>query len=96
MTITFPHMGWLYIPVKALFDDLNVPIVVPPPINNKTLEIGTLLAPEMAALPMKINLGNYVQSIENGADTIVLTGSCGPCRFGYYGVVEQEIPGSGL
>ncbi len=91
MTITFPHMGWLYIPVKALFGDLNVPIVVPPPINNKTLEIGTLLAPEMACLPMKINLGNYVQSIENGADTIVLTGSCGPCRFGYYGVVEQEI-----
>jgi hypothetical protein len=29
--------------------------------------------------------------MEKGADTIVLTGSCGPCRFGYYGVVEQEI-----
>ena len=23
MTITFPHMGQVYIPVKALFDDLG-------------------------------------------------------------------------
>lgn len=91
MTITFPHMGQVYIPVKALFDDLGVPVVVPPPVSNKTLEIGTRIAPEMACLPMKINLGNYIQSMEKGADTIVLTGSCGPCRFGYYGIVEQEI-----
>jgi len=29
-------------------------------------------------------LGNYIQSIEQGADTVVITGSCGPCRFGEY------------
>ncbi len=91
MTITFPHMGQVYIPVKALFDDLGVPVVIPPSVSNRTLEIGTLIAPEMACLPMKINLGNYIQSMEKGADTIVLTGSCGPCRFGYYGILEQEI-----
>ncbi|MGI6526058.1 MAG: CoA protein activase [Caldicoprobacterales bacterium] len=91
MTITFPHMGQVYIPAKALFDDLGVPVVVPPPVSSKTLEIGTRISPEMACLPLKINLGNYIQSLEQGADTIVLTGSCGPCRFGYYGVVEQEI-----
>jgi predicted nucleotide-binding protein (sugar kinase/HSP70/actin superfamily) len=91
MTITFPHMGRIYIPVKALFDDLGVPVVVPPPVSKRTLEIGTRISPEMACLPMKINLGNYIESMERGADTIVLTGSCGPCRFGYYGIVEQEI-----
>jgi predicted nucleotide-binding protein (sugar kinase/HSP70/actin superfamily) len=91
MIITFPHMGQVYIPLKALFDDLGVSVIIPPPVSNKTLEIGTLIAPEMACLPMKINLGNYIQSIEKGADTVVLTGSCGPCRFGYYGIVEQEI-----
>ena len=91
MTITFPHMGRIYIPVKALFDDLGVSVVVPPPVSKETLEIGTRISPEMACLPLKINLGNYIQSMRKGADTIVLTGSCGPCRFGYYGVVEQEI-----
>ncbi|NLC43124.1 MAG: CoA protein activase, partial [Clostridiales bacterium] len=91
MIITFPHMGRVYIPAKALFDDLGVQVVVPPPVSKETLEIGTCISPESACLPLKINLGNYIQSMEKGADTIVLTGSCGPCRFGYYGVVEQEI-----
>jgi predicted nucleotide-binding protein (sugar kinase/HSP70/actin superfamily) len=40
---------------------------------------------------LKINMGNYIESLSQGADTIVLSGSCGPCRFGYYGVVQQEI-----
>lgn len=91
MIVTFPHMGRVYIPVKALFDDLGVQVIVPPPVSKETLEIGTRISPESACLPLKINLGNYIQSMERGADTIVLTGSCGPCRFGYYGVVEQEI-----
>ncbi len=91
MVITFPHMGKMYMPVKAIFDDLGVKIVIPPAISKKTLEIGTRLSPEMACLPLKINMGNYIESIEKGADTIVLSGSCGPCRFGYYGVVQKEI-----
>jgi len=81
----------MYIPVKALFDDLGVKVVIPPPISKKTLETGTRLSPEMACLPLKINMGNYLESIARGADTIVLSGSCGPCRFGYYGVVQKEI-----
>jgi predicted nucleotide-binding protein (sugar kinase/HSP70/actin superfamily) len=40
---------------------------------------------------LKINIGNYIESIEKGADTVLLSGSCGPCRFGYYGVVQKEI-----
>jgi len=84
-------MGQAYISIKALFEELGVRIVVPPVISKKTLEIGTKLSPELACLPLKINMGNYIESIEKGADTIVITGSCGPCRFGYYGVVQQEI-----
>jgi len=81
----------VYIPSKGLFDDLGVPVSVPNPISKKTLEIGTKVSPEMACLPLKINMGNYIQSLDSGADTIILTGSCGPCRFGYYGIIEKEI-----
>jgi len=91
MIVTFPHMGKVYIPAKGLFDDLGVPVSVPNPISKKTLEIGTKVSPEMACLPLKINMGNYIQSLDSGADTIILTGSCGPCRFGYYGIIEKEI-----
>lgn len=91
MKVTFPHMGQAYLAVKGLLDDLGVEVVIPPPITKKTLEIGTKLSPEMACLPLKVNIGNYIESIEKGADTIIISGSCGPCRFGYYGVVQKEI-----
>lgn len=91
MKITFPHIGNSYIPIKAMFDDLGVETVVPPKCSKKTLELGTKYAPELICLPLKINLGNYLESIEKGADTIVITGGCGPCRFGYYSEVQKEI-----
>lgn len=91
MKVTFPHIGNTYIGVKAAFDALGVDVVVPPMCSSRTLELGTRYSPEMACLPLKITLGNYIESVERGADTIVITGSCGPCRFGYYGVVQQEI-----
>lgn len=91
MKVTFPHMGQAYLAIKGLLDDLGIEVVIPPPITQRTLEIGTQLSPEMACLPLKINIGNYIESIERGADTIIITGSCGPCRFGYYGVVQKEI-----
>lgn len=91
MKVTFPHMGQAYLAIKGMLDDLGIEVVIPPPITERTLEIGTKLSPEMACLPLKINIGNYIESIEKGADTIIIAGSCGPCRFGYYGVVQKEI-----
>ncbi|MTI57669.1 CoA protein activase [Geosporobacter ferrireducens] len=91
MKITFPHMGNTHIGIKCLFDELGVETVIPPKISKKTLEIGTKYAPELICLPLKITLGNYIESIERGADTIVVTGSCGPCRYGYYSEVQKEI-----
>lgn len=91
MKITFPHMGNTYITGKVLLDELGVEYVVPPFNNKKALEIGTKYSPEMACLPLKINLGNYIQAYEQGADTVLITGGCGPCRFGYYCEIEREI-----
>lgn len=91
MKLTFPHMGNAYIAAKALFEDLGGQVVTPPITSKKTLEIGTKHSPESMCLPLKINIGNYIESIEKGADTIVITGSCGPCRFGFYPLIEQEI-----
>lgn len=91
MKITFPHMGNTYITAKALLDDLGAEYIIPPFNNKKALEIGTKYAPELACLPLKINLGNYIQAYEKGADTVLITGGCGPCRFGYYCEVEREL-----
>jgi predicted nucleotide-binding protein (sugar kinase/HSP70/actin superfamily) len=91
MKITFPHMGNIYLAVKALFDGLGIEYVIPP-INNKlSLEIGSLHSPEEICLPFKLMIGNYIQAIEQGADTIVITGSCGPCRLGEYCEMQMKL-----
>ncbi|HHY25613.1 MAG TPA: CoA protein activase [Desulfitobacterium dehalogenans] len=91
MKVTFPHMGNAWIVIQALLENLDVDYVVPPPNSKETLNIGTQLAPESFCLPLKLNLGNFVQAAAQGADTALMTGGAGPCRFGYYGEMEREI-----
>lgn len=91
MKVTFPHMGFMHIPLRALFQDLGLKVVVPPPISQHTLALGIKYAPEFACLPLKIGLGNFIEALEKGADTIVMAGGWGPCRFGYYAQVQRDI-----
>jgi len=70
---------------------LGVEIISPPPITKKTIEIGVKLAPQNACFPMKVTLGNFIEGIEKGADTIFMAGGVGPCRFGYYGQIQRII-----
>lgn len=87
---TFPHMGTLAIPMKSLLSNLGLQPVAPPPTSQNTIAIGTKLAPEFACLPLKVNLGNYVEAIAKGAELIFMAGGVGPCRFGYYSQVQRE------
>lgn len=91
MKITFPHLGNVYIAGKAFLEELDHTVIPPPVCSRKTLEIGTKLSPEMICLPFKIFMGNYIESIEKGANTILLTGSCGPCRFGFYSLMQRDL-----
>jgi len=84
-------MGNTYIAVKALLDDIGAEYVIPPINSKRAMEIGTKYAPEMACLPLKINIGNYIEAYEQGADTILIAGGRGPCRFGYYCEMSREI-----
>lgn len=91
MKITFPHLGNVYIAGKAFLEEMGHEVITPPVCSRKTLEIGSKHSPEMMCLPFKIFIGNYIESIEKGADTILITGSCGPCRFGMYSLIQDDI-----
>jgi predicted nucleotide-binding protein (sugar kinase/HSP70/actin superfamily) len=91
MRVTFPHMGNLAITAKTVLEGLGLEVVVPPPCTKKTMSLGVLHSPEFACLPLKINLGNYLEAMELGADTAIMAGGIGPCRIGYYAQVQQEI-----
>lgn len=91
LKVTFPHIGNSYIPFRTLLCELGLEPVVPPPISQRTIAIGTKLAPEFACLPLKINLGNYMEALEQGVDLILMAGGVGPCRFGFYGEIQRAI-----
>ncbi|HEX3032435.1 MAG TPA: CoA protein activase [Bacillota bacterium] len=91
LKVTFPHMGNMYIALRALLERLGLEVIVPPPSSKRTLNLGVQHGPEFACLPLKINLGNFIEAAEKGANGIVMAGGVGPCRFGYYAQIQREI-----
>lgn len=88
--VTFPHLGSYCVPIEVLFTaGLGVEYIIPPPITAHTLEIGSRYSPDYVCAPFKYNLGNYIESIEAGANTLIQVG--GACRLGYYGELHEQI-----
>lgn len=84
MRVTFPHMGRIYISLKTLFDNLGIDVVIPCENNDRIKEIGYKNSPEYSCMPFKMILGNILDSLDKGADTVIMLGGSGPCRFGYF------------
>ena len=88
--ISFPHLGDYYIPIKFLLSKLTKYKIMPaPPITKKTIELGTINSPNFVCIPFKYNMGNFIESLDNGANIIIQAG--GGCRYGYYGEVQEKI-----
>lgn len=88
--ISFPHLGNYFIPVKYLLKKLtNLEVKEAPPITKKTLELGSKYSPNDVCIPFKYNLGNFIESLDNGATILVQAG--GGCRYRYYAEVQEQI-----
>ena len=91
MKLTVPHMGLLDVAYTRVLRNIGVDMLPPPRPNTNTLNLGVKYSPEYACLPFKLNLGNMIEAIERGADAILMPGGYGPCRFGYYGIIQEQI-----
>ena len=91
MRVTVPHMGNLHIPVKAIFQKLDVDLVMPPVNSQRTLSLGSRYSPEGLCIPFKMTLGNLIEAAELGANTLLMPGGYGICRLGYYTKIQQQI-----
>lgn len=88
--ISFPHLGNYYIPIsKFLTKTTKLKVIPSPPITKKTIEIGSKNSPDTACVPFKYNLGNFIESLENGANVLFTAG--GGCRYRYYAEVTEVI-----
>lgn len=91
MVATFPNMGNVAIGAATLCQGLEIPYVMPEANNKKTIERGAFYSPEEICLPFKLVMGNLIECMEKGADTVLTSGSCGPCRFGEYCELQMKI-----
>ncbi len=90
LKISFAHCDNYYYPIYYLFKNItNKDIIIPPTPTKKTIELGNKYSPECICLPFKYNLGNFIESLEKGANTIIHAG--GGCKYGYYPEVQQSI-----
>ncbi len=88
--ISFPHLGDYYIPFKIFLQRTTfLEVKQAPPITNKTLEIGNKYSPLNICIPFKYNLGNFIESLENGCNILLTAG--GGCRYRYYAEVTEVI-----
>lgn len=85
-----PDLGNIAPAIKTISRKLNIPVVIPP-FTKHTLSLGTRYSPEFVCFPFKALLGNLIECLEMGADTIFMITSLNACRLGYYAKVQEEI-----
>ena len=88
--VSFPHLSNYDVPIKYLIEKLTDAKVIPSPsITKKTIELGSKYSPDYVCMPFKYTLGNYIESLDNGANILIQAG--GGCRFGYYFELQKKI-----
>lgn len=91
MKITVPHVGHMDVFLGAISRKIGPDFIFPPKTSTRTLLLGIKHSPESTCLPFKFILGNFIEALESGADTIAMITDRGPCRVGMYDVVMQQV-----
>ena len=88
--ISFPHMGYYYIPISYIIKNITkCEIVLPEYNNSKTITNGSKYSPNEVCMPFKYNLGSYLNALNKGANILIQAG--GGCRYGYYAELQEQI-----
>jgi predicted nucleotide-binding protein (sugar kinase/HSP70/actin superfamily) len=94
---TFPIMGPYTEAFVYLIEHLGFEPVVPPKTTQETIKLGVRHSSDMVCFPFKTTLGNLIQGLEKGADTIIAS-AVNPskkiqetCRFGFYYHIQEQI-----
>lgn len=88
--ISFPMIArYNYVIQYFVEVGLEQEYVMQPRLTRRTMELGAKYAPDMVCTPFKTILGSMIESLEAGADTLMM--SMGYCRLGYYGELAQQI-----
>lgn len=91
MRVAFPYFGYDTVVLAGFLEDLGAEVRMPAPTSKRTVELGVRYAPELICMPFKLTLGNFLEAIEAGADTLFMAAGARKCRFGYYHYLQSKI-----
>jgi predicted nucleotide-binding protein (sugar kinase/HSP70/actin superfamily) len=85
-----PKLGDYNVPLNLLLErTLDCRVINCPAITKKTVEIGAKHSPDTVCTPFKILMGQFIQVLDHGANTIVMPAF--GCRLGFYDILHKQI-----
>jgi len=91
MIVSYPRMGNSWIAFKSLLKKIGFEVLTTPDVTRKTITLGVRNSPETVCFPFKVALGSMIESLDLGADAIIMASTNGPCRFGEYHRIQESI-----
>ena len=82
--IGFPRMGTVTVPIKSLLRGIGARVELGPPLSSRTVALGARFSPEFICTPYKYILGNMLEMLQAGADTLLYVDGPELCRNSAY------------
>lgn len=88
--VAIPWMGRSYTELlREAMKNIGVNIQLPPRTTDKTIQLGVRNTAEMVCFPLKPTLGNFIEALDNGANTLLMFDSKGQCRLRHYWKIQE-------
>jgi predicted nucleotide-binding protein (sugar kinase/HSP70/actin superfamily) len=87
----FPRMGTVTIPLKSAFRGIGGRVELGPPLSKNTISLGARYSPEFICTPYKYLLGNMIEMLEAGADTLIYVDGPELCRNSAYTQLMRDV-----
>ena len=87
----FPRMGTSVIPLKSLFEGIGARVELGPTLSNQTVSLGARHSPEFICTPYKYILGNMIEMLDAGADTLLYMDGAELCRNSSYTQLLNDV-----
>lgn len=88
--VAFPRYAEYNCAIRYFAENgLGVKCIIQPKLTQRTMELGTKYSPDFVCTPFKTTLGSMIESLEAGADTLIMV--YGLCKLGYYGELQEQI-----
>ncbi|NIO49975.1 MAG: hypothetical protein GTN73_11175 [Candidatus Aminicenantes bacterium] len=88
---SFPRIGKYTDIFIQTFKSFGLSVLSPPPITERTIKLGVKHSADMMCYPFKVTLGNFIEEIEQGANSLIMYDSRGKCRLRHYWILHELI-----